>query len=246
MNSVLSLSNVTLEYPDGVDAQGNPQTLKALNNVSYTALKGTMNAIIGTSGSGKSSLLSVAAILIRPTSGSVALDGVDLTSLKDSERTKLRAQKIGIIFQQPNLIASLTAEEQLIAVAHMNGARGAALKTANQRAQEMLDVVGLAEMRKRRPHQLSGGQRQRVNIARALMGKPSLLLADEPTSALDRERSASIVELLAKLTQEFDLATVMVTHDLTSTQQVDTVFTMKDGRGSITPVAEVEALTIEQ
>lgn len=128
----------------------------------------------------------------------------------------------------------------------MNGARGAALKTANQRAQEMLDVVGLAEMRKRRPHQLSGGQRQRVNIARALMGKPSLLLADEPTSALDRERSASIVELLAKLTQEFDLATVMVTHDLTSTQQVDTVFTMKDGRGSITPVAEVEALTIEQ
>lgn len=96
-----------------MDAQGNPQTLKALNNVSYTALKGTMNAIIGTSGSGKSSLLSVAATLIRPTSGSVALDGVDLTSLKDSERTKLRAQKIGIIFQQPNLIASLTAEEQL-------------------------------------------------------------------------------------------------------------------------------------
>lgn len=235
MTPVLSLENVTLEYPDGVDSNGQPQTLKALDSITFQADKGSFTAVVGASGSGKSSLLSVAATLIQPTSGKVFLNGQETSGLKDSARTRLRGNDIGIIFQQPNLLPALTSEEQLVAMAHLAGARGKELKDARARAAELLDVVGLADMRNRRPHQLSGGQRQRVNIARALMGNPSLLLADEPTSALDHERSASIVALLAQLTNEFQLATVMVTHDSITSPAIDAVFEMKDGRGYMMP-----------
>lgn len=226
---VLKLQEITLEYPDGVDSAGNPATLKALDSVNFSASAGEMTAIVGASGSGKSSLLSVAATLVKPTAGTVLLDGASVGSLSDRERAQLRAEKIGIIFQQPNLLPSLTAREQLVLVAHMNGARGKALRAARSRADDLLDMVGLSAAADRRAHQLSGGQRQRVNIARALMGSPSLLLADEPTSALDAERSASIVSLLAEVTGEFGVATVMVTHDLTMTDSVDHVVQMNDG-----------------
>ncbi|GGH64941.1 ABC transporter ATP-binding protein [Rothia aerolata] len=226
---VLKLQEITLEYPDGVDSAGNPATLKALDSVSFSASAGEMTAIVGASGSGKSSLLWVAATLVKPTAGTVLLDGASVGSLSDRERAQLRAEKIGIIFQQPNLLPSLTAREQLVLVAHMNGARGKALRAARSRADDLLDMVGLSAAADRRAHQLSGGQRQRVNIARALMGSPSLLLADEPTSALDAERSASIVSLLADVTGEFGVATVMVTHDLTMTDSVDHVVQMNDG-----------------
>lgn len=233
MNDVLKLQEVTLEYPDGVDAAGNPAVLKALDDVTFTAQRGTMTAIVGASGSGKSSLLSVAASLITPTSGTVVVDGTEIQAMSSKQRAALRAEKIGIIFQQPNLLPSLTAVEQLTMVAHMNGLRGAKLKQAKNRAMELLELVGLEAAANRKAHQLSGGQRQRVNIARALMGTPSLLLADEPTSALDAERSASIVALLARITGEFDLATVMVTHDLEMTDSVDSVVQMADGRASV-------------
>ncbi|MEX3610540.1 ATP-binding cassette domain-containing protein [Rothia sp. LK2588] len=233
MNDVLKLQEVTLEYPDGVDAAGNPAVLKALDEVTFTAQRGTMTAIVGASGSGKSSLLSVAASLITPTSGTVVVDGTEIQSMSNKQRAALRAEKIGIIFQQPNLLPSLTVVEQLTMVAHMNGLRGAKLKQAKNRAMELLDLVGLEAAANHKAHQLSGGQRQRVNIARALMGTPSLLLADEPTSALDAERSASIVALLARITGEFDLATVMVTHDLEMTDSVDAVVQMADGRATI-------------
>ncbi len=226
---VLKLQEITLEYPDGVDSAGNPATLKALDSVNFSASAGEITAIVGASGSGKSSLLSVAATLVKPTAGTVLLDGASVGSLSDRERAQLRAAKIGIIFQQPNLLPSLTAREQLVLVAHMNGARGKALRAARVRAEDLLDMVGLSAAADRRAHQLSGGQRQRVNIARALMGSPSLLLADEPTSALDAERSASIVSLLAEVTGEFGVATVMVTHDLTMTDSVDHVVQMNDG-----------------
>lgn len=230
---VLKLQEITLEYPDGVDENGNPATLKAIDQVSFTARRGTVSAIVGASGSGKSSLLSVAATLIQPTSGNVILAEQNIESLNDAERTAFRARNVGIIFQQPNLLASLTALEQLTMIAHMKGARGAELAAAKQRAAELLDIVGLSGAARRRPHQLSGGQRQRVNIARALMGSPSLLLADEPTSALDQQRSEEIVALLAQVTHEFNLATVMVTHDMQSLENVDSVLQMSDGRGGL-------------
>ncbi|TQJ38548.1 putative ABC transport system ATP-binding protein [Arthrobacter sp. SLBN-112] len=217
----LSLVNVTLEYPDGGG------TTTALDRVTLTAQAGQLVALVGPSGSGKSSLLAVAATLVRPTRGQVTIDGTDTTALKDKELTALRRGKLGIIFQQPNLLPSLTAVEQLIISDHL---RGKPAKAARTRAAELLDVVGLSASARKLPHQLSGGQRQRVNIARALMGSPTVLLVDEPTAALDHERSASIIALLRQVTTEFRVATVMVTHDTEFVPLTDAVATMRDGR----------------
>ncbi|MDE8587327.1 ABC transporter ATP-binding protein [Arthrobacter sp. NQ4] len=217
----LSLVNVTLEYPDGGG------TTTALDQVSLTASAGQLVSLVGPSGSGKSSLLATAATLVRPTRGQVLIDGADTAGLKDKELTALRREKVGIIFQQPNLLPSLTAVEQLVISAHL---RGKTAKAARARAAGLLDVVGLSAGADKLPHQLSGGQRQRVNIARALMGSPKVLLVDEPTAALDHERSAAIVGLLRQVTTEFGVATVMVTHDTEFVPLTDAVATMRDGR----------------
>jgi putative ABC transport system ATP-binding protein len=218
--SALNLINVTLDYPDG---EG---TVTALDNVNLSVRAGEFLSLIGPSGSGKSSLLAVAATLIKPTVGVVVIDGVDATEVSAKKLATLRRDKVGIIFQQPNLLASLTAAEQLIIGDHL---RGKSVRAAAGRASELLDVVGLSDSARKRPHQLSGGQRQRVNIARALMGDPTVLLVDEPTAALDHERSESIVRLLRRVTDEFNVATVMVTHDTEFVPLTDSVATMRDG-----------------
>ena len=216
----LSLVNVTLEYPDGGG------TTTALDRVSLTVQAGRMVALVGPSGSGKSSLLATAATLVRPTRGQVIIDGTDTTALTGRALTALRRTKVGIIFQQPNLLPSLTAAEQLVISDHL---RGKPVNAARKKAAELLDVVGLSAGAAKLPHQLSGGQRQRVNIARALMGNPKVLLVDEPTAALDHERSAAIVGLLCQVTSEFNVATVMVTHDTEFVPLADAVATMRDG-----------------
>lgn len=228
-DDVLELRDIVLEYPDGVDADGNPTVMRALDSVSLTAHRGTLTAVTGASGSGKSSLLSVAAGLITPTSGARIIQGNRTENYSDRQLAELRRTTVGFIFQQPNLLASLTAAEQLELVARISGARGADLKVARQRATELLDLVGLGAEKGRKMHQLSGGQRQRVNIARALMNTPALLLADEPTSALDAERSASIVELLARITREFNTATLLITHDGDQLAHADRTVHMTDG-----------------
>lgn len=233
MNTALNLVNVTLEYPDG------DGTLKALDGVNLKIARGEFLSLVGPSGSGKSSLLAVAATLVRPTAGLVVIGGTDAGGLSDADRTSLRRDRIGIIFQQPNLLPSLTALEQLVIVDHL---RGNPVQQAGRRAAELLDLVGLSPAAGKRPHQLSGGQRQRVNIARALMGDPAVLLVDEPTAALDHERSAAIVRLLRQVTDEFRVATVMVTHDTGFVPLTDTVASMRDGRLSAPqPVGPVPA-----
>ncbi|WP_461168624.1 ABC transporter ATP-binding protein [Arthrobacter sp. Z1-15] len=217
----LALAGVTLEYPDG---EG---TLKALDDVSLQVPAGEVLALVGPSGSGKSSLLAVAATLIQPTAGSVSVAGTDTAALDDAGRTTLRRGKVGLIFQQPNLLPSLTAVEQLVITDRLRGIRSS---SSDARARELLDLVGLAPAADKRPHQLSGGQRQRVNIARALMGSPALMLVDEPTAALDHERSESIVKLLVQLTREFGFGTVLVTHDTEYVPLTDAVAGMRDGR----------------
>ncbi|HVK23913.1 MAG TPA: ABC transporter ATP-binding protein [Actinokineospora sp.] len=217
----LVLTDITLTYPDG-DGR-----LTALDRVSLTVPPRGITAVIGPSGSGKSSLLAVAATLITPDSGTVSLNGTATTGLSPAELTRLRRTSVGIVFQQPNLLPALTAAEQLQVMAQIDGrpARGALAA-----ALDLLDAVGLADLADRRPHQLSGGQRQRVNIARALMNDPAVLLVDEPTSALDHERGAAVLDLLTRLTRRNGTATVLVTHDRAHLRTADQVAEVRDGR----------------
>ncbi|MGV9882124.1 ABC transporter ATP-binding protein [Streptomyces sp. NPDC003006] len=225
MSQSLLLKDVTLTYPDGAGR------LTALDGVGLDVPAGTMTAVVGPSGSGKSSLLAVAATLVTPERGRVVVDGVDTATLSRSEKAELRRRRLGIVFQQPNLLASLTAVEQLELMAHVDGRRRRSRAAeVRGRARELLDAVGLAGEAGRRPHQLSGGQRQRVGIARALMNGPAVLLVDEPTSALDHERGAAVLALLAGLTRERGTATVLVTHDRAGLAVADRVVSMVDGR----------------
>jgi hemin transport system ATP-binding protein len=221
MTAALLLDDVTLTYPDG------SSRITAVDRVRLDVRPGELVALVGPSGSGKSSLLAVAATLIRPDSGRVLIDGVDVTRLADSDLTALRRSSIGIVFQQPNLVDSLTVLEQLTVMASL---AGGSPRRATDEALRLLEAVGMADHAGRRPAQLSGGQRQRVSIARALMGTPSVLLVDEPTSALDHERGAEIMALLRRVTTRLRLATVVVTHDTGHLQAGDRVLECLDGR----------------
>ncbi|MEU8587375.1 ABC transporter ATP-binding protein [Streptomyces sp. NPDC048664] len=224
----LTLTDVTLTYPDG------DTRLTALDRVDLEVPGGTLTAVVGPSGSGKSSLLAVAATLIAPDRGTVTVDGVPTTGMTRGELAELRRHTIGIVFQQPNLLPSLTAAEQLQVMAQIDGRKP---RDARRRAVELLDAVGLADQAGRRPHQLSGGQRQRVNIARALMNAPTVLLVDEPTSALDHERGAAVIDLITRLTHQRATATVLVTHDRTHLRAVDRVAEVRDGRLTVPAAA---------
>lgn len=226
----LEIVDVTLTFPDG---QGR---VTALDRVSLAVSAGSVTGVIGQSGSGKSSLLAVAGTLIRPQSGSVLLDGRELIGQSRRELSAVRRRRVGFVFQQANLLPSLTAVEQLLVVAALDGRPTARQR---QRAEELLDAVGLSAEAARRPHQLSGGQRQRVNVARALMNQPSLLLVDEPTSALDSVRSAQIVRLVVELAREHRAATLLVTHDESQLAAMDAVVSMRDGR--LTPVRSADS-----
>jgi putative ABC transport system ATP-binding protein len=233
----LTLTDVTLTYPDGAGR------LTALDRVDLRVPGGTIAAVTGPSGSGKSSLLAVAATLIRPDSGAVTLetgtDRVDLATLSRREAAAVRRTRMGIVFQQPNLVPALTAAEQLEVTAHLGGPRRFSRNETRSRARELLDAVGLSAHADKRPAQLSGGQRQRVNIARALMNDPALLVVDEPTSALDSERGAAIIDLITTIARTHRAATILVTHDPTHLHRMDAVYRMVDGKlGQLeTPVA---------
>ncbi|MFI5499531.1 ABC transporter ATP-binding protein [Nocardia asteroides] len=223
----LTLTDVTLTYPDGAGR------LTALDRVRLHVPGGTIAAVTGPSGSGKSSLLAVAATLIRPDAGTVVLDtdtgSIDLATLSRRAASEVRRTAMGIVFQQPNLISALTALEQLEVTAHLGGKPRAGRSETKSRARELLDAVGLSEHAGKRPAQLSGGQRQRVNIARALMNDPALLVVDEPTSALDSERGAAVLDLITTIAREHRAATILVTHDPTHLHRMDAVYRMTDG-----------------
>ncbi|MGI6795756.1 ABC transporter ATP-binding protein [Gordonia sihwensis] len=216
----LTLTDIDLTYPDG------DSVVRAVRGVSLHVEPGTTVALTGPSGCGKSSVLAVAGALIRPDSGTVrigdrCLDGLDAEAL-----ARVRRERIGLIFQNDNLVPGLTAEEQLLLAAHVAGRRPSRHRA---QARELLSAVGLDGAFGRRPGQLSGGMRQRVNIARALMNGPQVLLIDEPTSALDSTRGTQIVKLLTELARDRGIASLLVTHDLQTVTGVDGVLEMKDG-----------------
>jgi putative ABC transport system ATP-binding protein len=218
----LAADAVTLVLGDG------DQTVTALNNVSLHVGKGEFVAVVGPSGSGKSSLLAVCGGLRHPTTGRVLINGVDLTALAERELTRVRGSKIGFVFQQSNLVASLSALDQLLLMIHLTGR--APSRADADRARMLLDSVGLSSRLDRRPGQLSGGENQRIGIARALMNAPDVLLVDEPTSMLDHNRGQEIVELLARQTKQHGVATLMVTHDASMLAFADRVLGMSDGK----------------
>ena len=225
---MIRLQNVTLTYPDG------DRRITAVDDVTLRGRAGAVTGITGPSGSGKSSLLAVAATLIRPDSGGVLIgdgsDAVDAARLSRGDATRLRRERIGIVFQQSNLVPALTAREQLLAMSELGGGSARRRARTRDRADELLDAVGLSAHAGKRPHQLSGGQRQRVAIARGLVHEPDVLLVDEPTSALDQERGAEIMALISRLTRERDTATLLVTHDLVHRDALDELVTVVDGR----------------
>jgi putative ABC transport system ATP-binding protein len=218
MTPALDLADVTLVHGDG------EETVTALDSVTLRVAPGELVAVVGPSGSGKSSLLAVAGALTEPTTGTVTLGGTTLTGASRRELTAVRRRRIGFVFQSGNLVPALTARDQVrlpLTFGTYEDARD---------ADTLLAAVGMDHKAKRRPHQLSGGERQRVGIARALVTRPALLLVDEPTAALDRQRSQDIVALLAEETHEYGVATVMVTHDHDVLHHCDTIYEMIDGR----------------
>jgi putative ABC transport system ATP-binding protein len=199
----------------------------ALRGVSLTVPRGRLVALRGRSGSGKTTLLNILGGLDRPDSGTVYVDGMDVTAMGERARTRLRRSTVAFVFQSFGLIPILSAAENVGMPLRITDASP---REREDRVRLMLDVVGLAEHAAQRPGELSGGQRQRVAIARALAGSPKLLIADEPTGQLDSETGRQIMVLLAAVVRSEDVTAVVATHDRTLIDLADVVLELADGR----------------
>lgn len=202
-----------------------PNLTRALDGVNFTVEEGEFVAVVGTSGSGKSTLLHMLGGLDRPTSGSVVVDGRDLSTLKDEELTVFRRRKIGFVFQAYNLVPVLSVYENIVLPIQLDGGK---LDAAY--IDEVIGALGLKEKLQSLPSQLSGGQQQRVAIARALATKPAILLADEPTGNLDSRTSNDVLSLMKVTGQKFSQTMVMITHNEEIAQLADRIVRIEDGR----------------
>ena len=207
--------------------------LTILDDASLTVNRGETAAVVGPSGAGKSTLLALLAGLDEPTSGEVWLDGLEITSLDEDGRARLRSRQVGFVFQSFHLLPSLTAFENVLLPLELSGA-----KDQPARAGEALRRVGLDARLHHYPRQLSGGEKQRVAIARAFVAEPSLLFADEPTGNLDNKTGARVLDLLFELNAAADTTLVLVTHDLAAAEKCDRVFELAAGRIVRTVTAE--------
>jgi putative ABC transport system ATP-binding protein len=216
---VVVASDVSRRYGEGDAA------VDALVDVSTGFQRGRFTAIMGPSGSGKSTLMHILAGLDKPSSGTVVLDGDEITSLDDGELTKLRRDKLGFVFQFFNLLPVLSAEENLVLPLSIAGR-----KPDSAWLDQLIRTVGLEDRRTHRPSELSGGQQQRVAVARALVSKPAVVFADEPTGNLDSKASADVLRLLRQAVDEFGQTVIMVTHDPVAAAHADRLITLRDGR----------------
>lgn len=216
----LVLDTITKHFQQG----GNQ--LDILRGCSFTLHPGELVALVGPSGSGKSTLLHISGLLERPTAGTITIGGVDASRANDVERTRLRRQYIGYVYQMHHLLPEFSARENII-LPQMIANVGQ--KLAGQRADELLELVGLSARGRHRPAQLSGGEQQRVAIARGLANKPQLLIADEPTGNLDPVTSAHVFSMLQELVRGQNLALLMATHNMELAAKMDRVIRLKNG-----------------
>jgi putative ABC transport system ATP-binding protein len=216
---IVQATGVSRRYGEGDAA------VDALSDVSVDFERDRFTAIMGPSGSGKSTLMHILAGLDRPTSGTVLVDGAEITGLDDAELTKLRREKLGFIFQFFNLLPVLTAEENVVLPLSI-----ANVKPDRAWLDQLIRTFGLEDRRTHRPSELSGGQQQRVAIARALVTKPAVVFADEPTGNLDSKASEDVLRLLRQAVDEFDQTVIMVTHDPEAAAYADRLLTLRDGR----------------
>ena len=215
---VLRAEHLTKTYRSG------ERTLTVLRDVSFAVLEGSRCAIVGPSGSGKTTLLGLCAGLDRPTSGSVALNGVALNDLNEDELAQTRNQHVGFVFQTFQLISTLTALENVVVPLELRGESG-----VRRQAIERLNQVGLGDRLDHYPAQLSGGEQQRVSLARAFINQPKILFADEPTGNLDGETAEKVSDLLFELNEAAGTTLVLVTHNLELAQRTQRIITLKAG-----------------
>ena len=216
--NLLEVRSICKTYGSGEAA------VHALKDVSFSVPKGEFVAVVGESGSGKSTLLNMVGALDTPTSGKVLIDGKDIFAMKDSNLTIFRRRNIGFIFQSFNLIPELTVEQNIIFPVLLDYQ-----KPNKKYLEELLTVLNLKERRRHLPSQLSGGQQQRVAIGRALITRPSLILADEPTGNLDTQNSSEVIALLKEAAKKYEQTIVMITHNRSIAQTADRVLQVSDG-----------------
>lgn len=216
--NLLEVRNICKTYGSG------ETSVKALKDVSFSVPRGEYVAVVGESGSGKSTLLNMIGALDVPTSGKVLIDGKDIFAMKESKLTVFRRRNIGFIFQAFNLIPELTVEQNIIFPVLLDYQ-----KPDKKYLEELLEVLNLKDRRNHLPSQLSGGQQQRVAIGRALLTRPSLILADEPTGNLDTQNSSEVITLLKNASKRYAQTIIMITHSRSIAQTADRVLQVSDG-----------------
>lgn len=226
--NLLEVKNISKTYGSGETA------VEALKNVSFCVEKGEFLAIVGESGSGKSTLLNMIGALDAPTAGKVIIDGRDIMAMNDNAATIFRRRNIGFIFQAFNLIPELTVEQNMVFPLLLDYQ-----KPDQKYLDELLKVLNLENRRKHLPSQLSGGQQQRVAIGRALITRPSIILADEPTGNLDSKNSSEVIALLKNAARKYEQTIIMITHNRVIAQSADRILQVKDG--VVTDLGNVQA-----
>lgn len=219
--SIIEVENLYKTFKTG------KESIEVLKGINFTVSKGEFISIMGPSGGGKSTLLYLLGGLDKPTSGTVIINGKDISTIKEKEISSMRRNKMGFVFQFYNLVPNLTVEDNILLPVILDGKK---IKNYSEKLNEILDIIGMKDKRKLTPRELSGGQQQRVAIARALASKPSIILLDEPTGNLDSQNSQEVMELLKISQRKYNQTIVMVTHDAMMASKADRIITIEDGQ----------------